>query len=46
MDKRGERLRESMHKAIEKYGVSSIQVLKVSQKLDLYVNRSMKGERV
>lgn len=41
-----EELRETLNKTIEKYGLRSIEALRVSQQLDLYVNRSMKGERV
>jgi hypothetical protein len=44
MDMKGEKLREIMYKAIEKYGHASNEVLVASQKLDTYINENMKGE--
>jgi hypothetical protein len=40
MDKRGEQLRENMHKAIEKYSdMTCKEVVQASQRLDRYMNK-------
>ena len=45
MDKRGEQLRENMHKAIEKYGdLTCKEVVQASQRLDRYMNKHCFGK--
>ena len=42
MDKRGEKLREKMHKAIEKHSnnLTCKEVVQASQRLDRYMNKN------